>query len=284
MNLDPIDYVVFLSILFVLVGLFLFQLIQKQHYFWPLFISMIFALLASTFDTISEFVPDPLFQSISNALRLTFYGFMILFWYIHLEFIQNVRVISSRFGILLFLLVLDISSAWFIVLFRDQSNVLILFWFFNDLGLNSMGILVFLVFSTWINYRTYRYSKDKKAILLIVVYFIVGLGFTLIELSTIFSTFWENNTIINIVGDVGYGLTILGLLGIIFLYDINVDFVFRLPFDVFTIILSYLNSGNQITSIFFKTKSSNKINTSMVSSLLVAMNGLFGRYLIAPGQ
>ena len=109
------------------------------------------------------------------------------------------------------------------------------FWFFLSL---VHGLIIV----------TYRYSKDKKAILLIVVYFIVGLGFTLIELSTIFSTFWENNTIINIVGDVGYGLTILGLLGIIFLYDINVDFVFRLPFDVFTnnLILSKFREPNHI--------------------------------------
>lgn len=275
-NLDLIYYCVLLSVLSLLIIFYGIQSWKKKRTINILLWGMISAFLASCFDIISsspweDVVPFPLF----TTLQICFYSLTLFIWYIHLERVLSLKVESHRYAIVVFLTALTMISVWFTLFFYETPLVFESLWVIVDLGINLLGLFVFLGMGVYIHRTVYKYSRSRMNLAMLLVYFFIGSSFGFILFSE-YCTWLPLQTFADIIGNLGYFFQLIGLLLLMTIYAFHIDRIYQLPFDVYEILIAYKQSGNLINAVSFTSKKQVNCDNHLISSLLTAMNGLFG--------
>jgi hypothetical protein len=242
------------------------------------------------------------------SLQVALYTAQFYFWYIHLDRIMSIRINPVRYGLVLCLTLISWISLFFIVMLHHIPDVTARLWMLADIGYDGLAIGVFLLFGVYVNLRTYKYTHEKRPVLCGIASLFIGLGFIIIfisdyldfayfavskydevgesglnflELAFMDNFNWiirisEQNSGYAVLDTIGHVLPLIGLLLFIIVYLTDIDYIYRMPFDTYSIIVAYRDSGNLIHASFLKTSKPLPIETHLVSGMLVAMNSLFG--------
>lgn len=212
------------------------------------------------------------------ALQLGFHCAQFYFWYLHLERLDGIRLNYFRFGIIITFLILHLISLFFIVNFYQYPEIEQIMWVFSDFSFIALGLSIFGIFGSYLSYKSYRHTFDKRQILFFIGYVMVGIGFIILLIGAVhdFVRFTIDEPSFTVFINFGYILELIGLLFLVFIYFSNLNYVYRLPFDVHLILVAYKDSGNLISAVWLQTRNKIILNERLVSSMLTGMHSIFG--------
>ncbi|MHA1265411.1 MAG: hypothetical protein ACTSRS_09275 [Candidatus Helarchaeota archaeon] len=263
-----------ITILFgILIGLFAIQTIKRQRSARTLVASLFFGLLASIFAICSYFSESTL-SNIFQALQINLFGLQIFFFFLFLEHLQSKDVNVWRLSLMLGLLLLQTFGLWTRILFPNVGSIHHTLWFFSDMGYTIAGWLVYLVFSVPIYLRTYQYTSEKKPLIIAIALGLVGVGFVFSFLADLFDFLSISVSWLGPMADYTMVIQALGLFIFTIIYLIDIDYLYRLPNDVF-LLMVVTKSGIPLHTVKLKTRTAVEIQTDLLSGLLSAINNVF---------
>ncbi|MBD3185900.1 hypothetical protein GF325_03640 [Candidatus Bathyarchaeota archaeon] len=264
----------------VLLVLFIYQVV-KQDRSAPFFIVSLacgvagglFAFLDSMRDEISV----PLNHSILLALQISFYGLQFMFFYLFLESLVTTRINPWRLTIAIMFFTIQVLSLWLIVWFQGNpvTNDL---WLFADIGYSNLALFTFVIFGLFIYIRMYKYTKEVKPIIFAVALIIVGGGFVIISLTDYIGYWGSIPSWLSEISILGDALPLAGLAIFTITYLSDVSYIYRLPFDVYALMVT-TNAGVSIHSVALENTRRIKIEEQMLSGFLSAINELFRNFM-----
>ncbi len=255
--------------------LFIVQSVLRHRSARTLVISLLFGILAGIFAVFSsgEVVPiSGFYRDVFLSLQLNLYGFQFFFFFVFLEQLIRKNLHPGYLTVVLSLLVLQTLSLWFIVSFNSYSEVTSILWFFADLGYSSLAIFVYLVRGVPIYLKTYKYTREVKPLIFSISLLIISAGFIIGACNDYFGFFgldWFSD-----IASVGIILPMLGLLIFTVLYLVNIDYLYRLPNDIF-LLMVLTKPGIPLFSVKLRTRKRVKIEEDLLSGLISAVNNVF---------
>lgn len=259
----------------ILLALFIFQATRRKrpapHFLVLLtcgFVGGIFAFLES-----AELPALRAYRGLLLSAQLSFYGLQFFFFFVFLENLVGARVHTIRLVVALGFLLLQVVSLWLIVWFQD-TGVTSDLWLLADIGYDGLALYVFLGRGVPIYAKTYRFTKEKRPLLMAVALLVVGLGFVIITLVDQFSYWATVPPGLEAVRDLGEILPMTGLFLFLLAYLTNVDYLYRLPNDVFLLLVLH-NSGIAMHSVRFRTRAQVEIDEMLFSGMISAIKSVF---------
>jgi len=146
-----------------------------------------------------------------------------------------------------------------------------------------LGIFIFLGFGLWISYKTWKYTKDNRVKIFGLGYFLVGFGFTLILIVDLHDYFFDDvDTLFGLFDEIAYVVPLFGLFLLMYLYIRNIEYVYRIHFDVYAFVIASKTTGEVIQSYQIRAKNPIYIDPNLVTGFLMGINGLFGEIFDHP--
>ncbi|MHA1679384.1 MAG: hypothetical protein ACTSUE_00090 [Promethearchaeota archaeon] len=264
----------------VLLILFVNQIVRKKRSV-PFFVASLAAGagggLFAFLDSLRDDVSVPLDHTFMLAMQISLYGIQFFFFYMFLESLVAIKVHPLRLAVVLVLLTLQIMSLWLIVLFQ-ASPVTNDLWLLADMGYANLALFTFVVFGMYIYVKMYQYTREWKPLVFSFALLIVGSGFIIISILD-YTSYWSTVpgwlSDISILGDI---LPLTGLAMFTIVYLSNVDYIYRLPFDVYSLVVS-TNDGVSVYAVSIENTKNIKVEDQLLSGLITAINQLFGSIL-----
>lgn len=279
MILDLLYHSVFVLILGTLTILFIIHAIRTKKMIIALFLSILFGFLASVCSILNDQLTiNERGHVVLLTIQVGLNSIQFYFWYIHLERLEAVRVNYIRYGIVMFFLLLTFLSLFFIAFFYNNREIVESLWIFADIGYNSLAIIIFGIFGSILSYKSFDYTRDKRQILFFLAYVMIGSGFIIIAVGDLhdFIHFPTSEPFFEIFINIGHVLPLIGLFFLLGIYFSNLNYVYRLPFDVYLILVAYKTSGTLASAVWLETKKRMDFEVHLISGMLTAMNGIFG--------
>jgi len=211
-----------------------------------------------------------------NAFSVILFVLQTYFWHVHIERTVNIRLNRYRYVFVLFFAFLAIISLGLIIVFW-YLPIFGLLWFLADCGSEFFALFVFS-FGFYVHYRSYKYNQDMVSKHFFGFYGLAISGFIILTTKDIIY-FITNNTakdLIQTLNLVGNGIALLGLMLLMIFYVRNVDYIYTIPWDTYTLLVAYKDSGNLISQVKFKVKDSISVDAYLMAGMLNAMNNLYG--------
>ncbi|NHJ05244.1 MAG: hypothetical protein EAX90_10490 [Candidatus Heimdallarchaeota archaeon] len=149
-----------------------------------------------------------------------------------------------------------------------------------DISYNLLGLIIF-VFGAYVHFKAYKFSKDKIILLQTLSMCVLAAGFIV--------GFVGGDIIDNtLFFDIGDGVKILGMIIFTLIYAIFPDFIYRLPVNVYFILIFTkiglnIHIGRVQDSIIGSNTSQEEaeqlISENLLSSLITAISGLLNESL-----
>ncbi|MFX0100695.1 MAG: hypothetical protein ACFFCS_14060 [Candidatus Hodarchaeota archaeon] len=263
--------------------LFVFLLVQtiKQKRNAPyLLTSIFFGFLAGliqflTLEAIFKtFYIFDILTTFKHQLNLSAYALMIFFFYLFLEDLTDIKPNIMRFSIIFGLLILDLLPLWQLYWF-DNKDVSGKLWVLTDAGYDFLGFCVFAIFGLWVYIKTFKYSKDGRAISLAISMIIVGIGYAGLALYDLNDFFDFLAFPLGDLKTIGGAISIIGLLIMVLSYVTNVNYLYRLPNDNYVLTVAY-KSGVPIHTVEMQTSRKKvSIEQEMLTGLISAISTMF---------
>ncbi len=161
----------------------------------------------------------------------------------------------------------------------EHFEILQFFKLIGRIGYNGLAIYVFALVSFPIYYRMYRYTNEKRSLILLIGISLIGLGYSLTFIFDILYIYKPElfgvGNFYNIMLSLGNNVPMIGLVTIAILYAFNLSYIYRLPFDHYVLLVTY-KSGLNILSVEFQTKYKNiSIKEQLISGMLSAVNNIY---------
>lgn len=272
----------------ILLILFSYQ-ISKRKRSAPYLLSLLcFGLVGAFFAFLDSSALFPTFTSYSRIyliFELTCYGLQFFFFYLFVESISHVRPRLWGIVIMCGLVILQNSSLYFMIWFSSISEKVIeLLWLPADIGYNGLALMAFGIFGIPTYYRLYRYTKERKALGFIFSLILVISGFIIYSFIDYLGFFdllpsWLEN--ISILGEI---FPLSGLFLFLITYGIDVDYIYRLPADHYTLMVSYKESGILLHSVNFKTHKNVDLKEHLFSGFISSFSLLFSEIFKEPSN
>ena len=267
-----------ITIFFVIMfGLFVYQTVRRKRYTVALVISLFFGVLGGVFAILSSsLVSVPISGDALLALQLNTYGFHILFFYIFLERLVSKSLKLWRFLIVMGCLLLQTFSLWFIVWFNQipSGDASIILWYFADLGYIVLAFFGY-GFGVYVYIKTFLYTHEIKPIIFSVVMLLTIAGFivsALVDFVPIFVS--PKPDWLTDIAPLGLVLQAFGLILFTVTYLTNIDYLYRLPNDIFLLMVT-TTAGIPLHSVKFRTHREGQIEEDLLSGMLSAINSVF---------
>jgi hypothetical protein len=269
-----------LAVIFGLLLLFfIIQSVRRKRSATALILSLILGVVAAIVGLLNNILAlSPQMHAFSLSLQVALYTWQFYCWYLHLDRIVTLRIHHIRFGLVLFFVLLTLISVLLLVVFYNHDEIRRYLWLLADIGYDGLALFVFGYFGASVTWKSLRFNREKRNILFLCAYLTIALGFAIIFLEDLNDFILIDNLsgIIDITGDVGHALPLIGLMFIFIIYLTDFDYIYRLPFDVHVVLVAYKQSGNLISAIRMKTQKELQFEVHLVSGMLLAMNGIFG--------
>ncbi|TFF88735.1 MAG: hypothetical protein EU548_08480, partial [Promethearchaeota archaeon] len=239
------------------------------------FIGSIFAILDGL-----EFLPNPIPDvSIYLIIELLFYGLQFFFFYLFLEEISSVRPKTWRLLIMFtFLIIQHISFSLMIWFATFSSQAASSMWLLADIGYNNLALFAFAIFGVPTYYKQYKYTRDKKSLVIIASLLLITLGYSIYSVIDYVGFFTPLLEGVEIIGQVGEVFPLLGLIIILLVYVSDIDYLYRLPSDHYMLIVTY-KSGITIHSVKFKAKETIELKENFFSGFITSISFIFDKIL-----
>lgn len=275
----PSEVIIFQSVLVIFSALifmlFLIQALIRKMRIENFIGALFFGLCASSLGLMNEL---GLFADhyLAMSFQLSFYAFEFVGFFLFLERMVTIHGNPVRLTIVLFFLILDVISVWLIYIFKGRSEVTNILWLFADIGYNGLGIYVYLVRGGWLYWKAYRYTKEKKSLLVYIAFMLLGIGFILVSIADWFDFHPPQPIWAADIDTLSGVFQALGLIVLTVTFAVNINYIYRLPFDIHILMVVY-KSGNTIFVQRLKTKRRlEELEPHLVSGFLSALNSLFG--------
>jgi hypothetical protein len=264
MNIELLVAIIYVVLFFVLFALFLYQSISKHREAYTFTISLFFGTIAgilSIFDVIRVDlgINNRLLLFISLIIASCCY-FLIYLFFEQLVTLRPKRVRLIVASILLFASIVFNQFFYYYWTYTTIEGlplrILELSW---DFSLNFLGIFIF-TFGAYIHFQSYRLNRDVLPLIQALSLCLITIGFVL-GLLTDLRVF-----AIPQIADV---LKILGLFIFIIAYVIKIDYIYRLPVNVY-FILTFSNTGLNIH--IARIMNQNFINSNEVNEEIKGFN------------
>ena len=288
-DLNTILSILIACIILILHILFLIQTLlhdRKEYYLTYGLLIGIFASLTAGMNKINLFPEIFSNPTVPLVLSLILWCFMYLLIYLFFESLFGVEINNKRLIIIFFFFFLAILSYIAIVFVPNESS---LFWNYADLGYDSLGIIIFS-FGTWVLYNSYKQVGGETAqILQITGLSFILLGFV-IGLIMDFSFIIEDTLKFNPQQflDTSYGdlLKVIGIIIFTVTYIREIDYIYRLPFPIYTIIFFKSDSGLSLNITNIKNVSNEKtikLDENLITGTVTAIMTLLKEGLGSEG-
>ena len=248
-------------IILILYLLFLTQTLlhdRKEYYLTYGLLIGIFASLIAGVDKIQ--VLSHFFNNSDQPtiISLVLWSITYLFIYFFFESLYSIEVNNKRFFLVIVFFMISIISHLSILVAPMESSV---FWNWADLGYDGLGIIIF-IFGIWVLYKSYKQVGGETTELLqmfglsfILLGFILGF---LIDFSFVFvdiSGFDPSTFLESYFGDL---VKVIGIILFTFSYIREIDYIYRLPFPIYSIIFFKSDSGLSLNVTNFNNVSQEK--------------------------
>jgi hypothetical protein len=216
---------------------------RKEYY---LTYGLLIGILASLTAGIGQinFISDFVIKSdMTLIISLLLWSITYLLIYLFFESLYGIEINNSRLFIVSFFFFMSFISHLAIIAAPNDSSI---FWYWADFGYNGLGISIF-VFGIWVLIKSYnQVGKENNLVIQIT-----GLGFILfgfiisfmLDFSTIITEFigiTPEDFIETYFGDL---FKVLGIIIFTLSYIKEIDYIYRLPFPINTIIFFKSDSG-----------------------------------------
>ncbi len=279
-------------ILFVIIlGLFIWQISIKKRVANHLIASLICGTIASVLMVQENvFLESRSIPWITVLVwELIFFAFQTFFFYLFLESLISIKINPYRLAIVLIFLVSHIISLYLVYLkyvyveafgtgaiIEDKFDDM--FWIISDISYNVLAMVVYAAFGIPIYYNTYKFTKERKPVIFIVALILISLGY-FISLLRDLNTYVNNpSEIVFAISEVSEYLKLLGLFMFIITYLLDVDYIYRLPFNIYILTVLY-KDGNKIHTVRLKTSRKIQIEDVLLSGLISAINSVYSQTL-----
>ena len=134
--------------------------------------------------------------------------------------------------------------------------------------------MIYCVFGIPIYYNIYKHTKERKAQIFIGALIFIGIGYVLALLKDMNSYFSVKSEFIEIISEPREILKTLGLFIFIITYLLDLNYIYRLPFNT-SFLMVLKNNGAKIQSIRLKTERKVDVEDELLSGLISAINNLY---------
>ncbi|MHA1584061.1 MAG: hypothetical protein ACTSWL_02310 [Promethearchaeota archaeon] len=147
----------------------------------------------------------------------------------------------------------------------------------QGIGYNFLAIFIYGFCGIPIYLKMYRYTKDKRAFILLLSVIILFLGYLITSFTDIYKIYHaEFSPFLQLVKNFGDYFPILGLLLFLLIYSKNIGYIYRIPFDNYYLLVFHKKSALILTEIEFQTKTHQiEIKPNIFSSLISALNHVY---------
>ncbi len=154
-------------------------------------------------------------------------------------------------------------------IFAEIYNLSSILYFLGYLGVTAgVGFPVFV--------HTYRYTRERRALAFTLALLVTTVGHLLgLIYYAILATGIPVPAWYSALRPITATISMLGLLIFWFMMLPNVDYIYRLPFDVHLLVVCYRTSGLPAYTANFKTQQPLKIEPNLLAGLFTALNSVF---------
>ncbi|HUT81719.1 MAG TPA: hypothetical protein VMZ29_11005 [Candidatus Bathyarchaeia archaeon] len=274
------------GLFFILFFLLVYQTIRKNRTAYVLTFSLLFGGIGGISSALQYVISTP--YSLLLHLSLILWSFVYFMIYIFFEKLYTNR--PQRYRLVLITIILFASIIFNLLnmfipsagelgltgtaLENYQQFYLIIEWSW-DISYNLLGLVIF-VFGAYVHLKSYKFTKDKIILMQTISMCVLAVGFII--------GFVGGDIIDNtIFFDIGDGVKILGMLIFTLIYAIFPDFIYRLPVNVYFILIFSkigLNihigriQGTIIDSNTAEEEEKKAISENLLSSLISAISSL----------
>jgi hypothetical protein len=162
-----------------------------------------------------------------------------------------------------------------LVVFRGISEASSIFWLLSDIGYWTPALFTYLVMGVPIFLLTYRYTREIRPLILAGALIIVSLGFIIAAFNDIYDFLpVPTPEFIGNLSALGNILPFLGLTAFTIVYLTNINYLYRLPNDVF-LLMVVTRAGIPLHSVRLRTRAKVAIETDLLSGMISAINSVF---------
>lgn len=273
LGIQEIAFLIITILFGVLLGLFIIQTTKRKRSATSLVISLTFgfsACVAAIFSYTLGGIQETAFQ----ALQLNLFGFQLFFFFVFFERLRSKDIHTGRLSVMLGLLFLQTFGLWLRVYFHNVGEIQKTFWFLSDMGYTLAGIFVYIVFSVPIYVTTYKYTHEKKPLIIVSALGLVGVGFCFSFLADLFDFLDYKVSWLGPIADYTIAIQALGLFIFVIIYITDINYIYRLPNDVFMLMV-VTKAGLPLHRVKLKTRREVVIEGDLLSGLLSAINNVF---------
>ncbi len=228
MNLVEYFDLIIAILMFIIGVIFVIQSIRNKRKAYSLTIAVFIGVIASLLKTIR-----PLFSGLARDYVLVAHlGTWCIMYLLALVFFSQLT--SDRINPILFslALILTIEHITFGLIWVREDLVSDTFhshvdsiWSFLY---SLIGFVVFM-YGAYVHYKTYRTTEEIPGLIISIALIFLTIGFTI----GMIKEFWSPGSL----ADIGEVLKILGILVFTIFYIVRINYIFRLPFKIDTIII-----------------------------------------------
>ncbi|HUU78360.1 MAG TPA: hypothetical protein VMX55_08430 [candidate division Zixibacteria bacterium] len=279
------------GLFFILFFLLVYQTIRKNRTAYVLTFSLLLGGIGGIISVLQYVITAP--NNLLLYLSLQVWSFVYFMIYIFFEELYTNR--PQRYRLVIVTIILFASIMFNLLhMFMPTSGELgltgatatnyLLFYHIVewswDISYNLLGLIIF-VFGAYVHFKAYKFSKDKIILLQTLSMCVLAAGFIV--------GFVGGDIIDNtLFFDIGDGVKILGMIIFTLIYAIFPDFIYRLPVNVYFILIFTKIGLNihigRVHDSFIGSKDSEEqerqiISENLLSSLITAISGLLNESL-----
>ncbi|MHA1461849.1 MAG: hypothetical protein ACTSQ0_02130, partial [Candidatus Heimdallarchaeota archaeon] len=280
------------GLFFILFILMMYQSVRKNRTAYVLTLSLLIGGIGGIVSVL-QYVDTGVASKYFLYSSLIIWSFVYFLIYIFFEELFTEKPNRFRFAMMIILLFASITFN-LLYLFAPTVNYLnltgdlairytafldILEWSW-DISYNLLGLLIF-VFGAFVHFNAYKFTREKITLIQAISMVIIGLGFIV---GFVGGDIFRNSDF----HDISDAVKIVGMLIFALIYIIRIDFIYRLPVNVyFILVFTKIGLNVHISRVLDTSKIANDesqsnetlINENLLSSLISAISGLLNESL-----
>jgi len=147
-------------------------------------------------------------------------------------------------------------------------------WLIADLGYTLNALLVYLINGIPLYIRMGMETRETKPYIFAIALSIISIGYIYLTILDVTHFLGKTPDWINDISIIGDLLPLLGLFLFMILYLTDFNYIYRLPYDNFILVVA-LKHGPAIHAVEFETKRDIQLQKDLISGLLTSVNQIF---------
>jgi len=260
---------------------YLYHLIKYKRSIIELFLIMFVGSLFSIITIIfgMNIFINPKIQLLFRVIYLSLAGIQLIFVELFLESCTHKNISKFKIIISSILLYCIFFGLWFQFFYFDFISISPNLHNFLKLQVyvsyNLLGIMIFSWSGIISFQKMYKYTKEKKALILLIGQYIIFFGFFITFFTDITIVYHDLNPFFNFMKLIGNILPAVGLLVIAIVYSRDLNYIYRLTYDHYFLYIIH-KTEFVIMNINFRIHNEKvKIQEDFFAGLVSAINSAY---------